>query len=186
MKMLHIIDDKTWDPDKHFLGSTKDIKGRAGYFEERGIERSELRIPQRGDFTCKCLLEEVDLSDTDIVLTEHPRYPMSLNYLRSTYPKLRIFIRGHNAEFLHQLHVAAAFLRTSSGGKGWRLIKARLAIRKAIQRLRFDFICARLADGVVDDAGVDEQRSFGNRFLAFGNACDHEFPTIDMPLAFFD
>ncbi len=148
-KVLHILGDKSWKPEFKYLGSTKDIVGRRDYFAARGIECVELQVKGRHDYLCLELLQAMDLSDVDAVLMEHPRYPRSMKYLRRTHPGARLMIRGHNAELIHQVHTAYAYLESGVGGSKWRWKRFRMTMRNLWDRFRFDLASARLSDYVL-------------------------------------
>jgi len=148
-KVLHVLGDKSWKPQFKFLGSTKDIVGRRDYFALRGIEVVELQVKGRHDHICLELLQQMDLSDFDAVLMEHPRYPRSMRYLRKTHPGIVLMIRGHNAELIHQLHTAWAYLQSGVGGWRWRWKRTRMTLKNVLDRFGYDLSCARLADYVL-------------------------------------
>jgi hypothetical protein len=148
-RVVHVVGSNTWKPQFAFLGSTKDIVGRRDYFAARGIECRELVAQHRSDDLCLKMLREMDLSDVDAVMFEHPRYPKSLAYLKREHPAVRRVIRGHNAELLHQLQTAAAYLRCGLGTPRWRRGQALHALQSAWQRFRFDWASARLSNAVL-------------------------------------
>ena len=147
--VLHVLGDKTWKPEYRFLGSTKDIVGRRDYFAARGIRCVELQVKGRHDSNCLAALKDMDLSDVDAVLMEHPRYPQSMRYLKETFPHIRRMIRGHNSELIHQLHTAYAYLNSGLSAFRWRWKRARMSFDNAIDRARYDIACARLSDYVL-------------------------------------
>lgn len=148
-KVLHILGDKSWKPQFKYLGSTKDIVGRRDYFAARGIECVEMQVKGRHDHICLEMLKAMDLSDIDAVIMEHPRYPRAMGWLREEHPRIRLMIRGHNAEAIHQLHTAYAFLTSGLSGWKWRLKRARMTLKNLWDRLRFDFASAHMADYVL-------------------------------------
>ena len=152
-KVLHILGDKSWRPQFKFLGSTKDIIGRREYFEHRHIECVEMLVKGRHDSICLEQLQAMhaagELDSVDAVMMEHPRYPRSMAWLRQTHPHALQMIRGHNAELIHQVHTAWAFIKSGVGGPAWRRKRARMTLRNAIDRTRFDFVCAHEADYVL-------------------------------------
>ena len=148
-KVLHVLGDKSWKPEYRFLGSTKDIVGRRDYFADRGIEFVELQVKGRHDYNCLEMLQQLDLSDFDAVLMEHPRYPKSMAYLKKTYPRLLRMIRGHNAELIHQLHTAWAYWNSGLSGPKWRWKRTRMTLKNVLDRFGYDVSCARLADYVL-------------------------------------
>ena len=123
-KVLHVLGDKSWKPQFRFLGSTKDIVGRRDYFASRGIECVEMQVKGRHDHICLEMLQAMDLADIDAVVMEHPRYPRAMRWLNETHPRIRLMIRGHNAEAIHQLHTAFAFLNSGLSGFKWRWKRA--------------------------------------------------------------
>ena len=148
-KVLHVLGDKSWKAEYKYLGSTKDIVGRREYFAARGIECVELIVKGRHDHNCLELVQAMDLSSFDAVFMEHPRYPESMKYLRKTYPRLLQFIRGHNAELIHQLHTVWAYLKSGLSGLKWRVKRARMSGKNVLDRLHFDIACAREADYIL-------------------------------------
>jgi hypothetical protein len=157
-KVLHVLGDKSWKPEYKYLGSTKDIVGRRDYFAERGIECVELQVKGRHDSVCLELLQGMDLKSFDAVLMEHPRYPKSMAYLRKAYPDLLLMIRGHNAELIHQVHTAWAYLNSGVGGSKWRWKRTRITLKNVWDRFRFDVTCARQADYVLAIADWEAKR----------------------------
>ena len=148
-KVLHVLGDKSWKPQFRFLGSTKDIVGRRDYFASRGIERVEMQVKGRHDSICLEMLQAMDLSDIDAVVMEHPRYPTAMRWLGENHPRIRLMIRGHNAEAIHQLHTAYAFLNSGLSGFKWRWKRARIALDNLWDRFRFDLVCGHRADYIL-------------------------------------
>jgi hypothetical protein len=148
-KVLHVLGDKSWKPQYKYLGSTKDIVGRRDYFEARGIECVELLVKGRQDVHCLSAFKATDFSDIDAVVMEHPRYPKAMRYLRSRHPHIVQMIRGHNAELIHQAHTSWAYLKSGLAGPRWRLKRAGMSARNAIDRLGYDIVCGREADYVL-------------------------------------
>ena len=147
--VLHVLGERSWEPQFRFLGSTKDILGRRQYFAERGIECRELAVKSRDDDLCLKLLSGMDLDGVDAVLMEHPRYPKSLAWLKQTRPDIVRMIRGHNAELIHQLHVTQAYRICGVGTEAWRAHRISKSLKNARSRLEFDYACARLSDHVL-------------------------------------
>ena len=157
-KVLHVLGDKSWKPQFKFLGSTKDIVGRRDYFALRGIECVELQVKGRHDSICLEALQAMDLSDFDAVLMEHPRYPRSMAYLKKTQPRIVRMIRGHNAELIHQLHTAYAYLKSGVGGSKWRWKRTRMTLKNLWDRFSYDLSCSRLADYVLAISDWEAER----------------------------
>ena len=152
-KVLHILGDKSWKPQFKYLGSTKDIVGRRDYFAARGIDCVEMQVKGRHDSICLDMLQAMhrsgELSSVDAVVMEHPRYPRAMGWLREEHPRIRLMIRGHNAEAIHQVHTAYAFLTSGLSGWKWRFKRARMTLKNLWDRLRFDFSSAHMADYVL-------------------------------------
>ena len=148
-KVLHVLGDKSWKPQFKYLGSTKDIVGRRDYFAARGIECVEMQVKGRHDHICLEMLQAMDLSDVDAIVMEHPRYPKAMRWLKTAHPHILLMIRGHNAEAIHQLHTAYAFLVSGLSGFKWRFKRARMTTKNLLDRLGFDLSCARLSDYVL-------------------------------------
>ena len=157
-KVLHVLGDKSWKPQFKFLGSTKDIVGRRDYFAWRGIHCVEMQVKGRHDHICLEMLQAMDLTDVDAVVMEHPRYPKAMNWLKDAHPRIRLMIRGHNAEAIHQLHTAYAFLNSGLSGFKWRFKRARMTLKNLWDRLRFDLACAHLADYVLSISDWEAER----------------------------
>jgi hypothetical protein len=157
-KVLHIVGGNPWRERLHFHGSTKDILNRRDYFKAREIEHVEIMLPARNDSACLERLKSMDLRDFDAVITEHPRYPDSLLYLKKEHPHIVRIIRGHNAELVHQLQTAFAYLRCGFGTRKWRFQQARQSARHAFQRFRFDLLCAHRSDYVLAISEWEAQR----------------------------
>ena len=151
-KVLHVLGDKSWKPQFKYLGSTKDIVGRRDYFASRGIQCVEMQVKGRHDHICLEMLQAMDLSDIDAVVMEHPRYPRTMRWLNETHPRITLMIRGHNAEAIHQLHTAYAFLNSGLSGFKWRWKRARVSLNNLWDRFRFDLVCAHRADYVLSIA----------------------------------
>ncbi|MBI4605409.1 MAG: glycosyltransferase [Planctomycetes bacterium] len=111
MKLLHVIFSSVVKPQDRFLGTTKDVRGHTQYLRERGIEHEELVLPVRKERCFREALEKLDPSRFDVVLTEGTYYPSVVRDLKRRHPRLRILMRGINAELLHWLHSAHAALR---------------------------------------------------------------------------
>src|SRR5262249_42883354 len=109
----------------------------------------EMQVKGRHDHICLEMLQAMDLSDVDAVVMEHPRYPKAMRWLKKTHPRIRMMIRGHNAEAIHQLHTAWAFLTSGLSGGKWRFKGARMTLNNLKDRLGFDLSCARLSDYVL-------------------------------------
>lgn len=180
--VVHVVGGNTWKPQFRFLGSTKDIVGRRDYFAARGIECHELVVPNRNDELCLKMLRSTDFSAVDAVIFEHPRYPKSLAFLRRDHPAVTRVIRGHNAELIHQLHTAAAFLRCGLGTPRWRYARALGALSSAWRRFRYDWTSARLGDFVLAISEW-EARHYWSRLGPAGRAvwCPYFLPEKYLP-----
>lgn len=149
MRVVHVVSSNFLDPQFKYLGSTKDILGRYEYFAARGIECEQIVLRSRSDELCGQALSKFDFSRFTALFIEHPRYPKTLTEVRRRWPKLRILIRGHNAEFIHHWHAAAAYWTSGFGSGGWRAKKAGQSAKTAFQRFRDDRRCAAAADAVM-------------------------------------
>ena len=152
-KVLHVLGDKSWRPQFKYLGSTKDIVGRRDYFASRGIQCVEMQVKGRHDHICLEMLQQMDLAGElagiDAVVMEHPRYPRAMRWLGENHPRIRLMIRGHNAEAIHQLHTAYAFMASGLSGFRWRWKRARVALNNLWDRFRFDLVCGHRADYIL-------------------------------------
>jgi hypothetical protein len=89
----------------------------------------------------------MDLSRVGGIIFEYPIYPRTLKLIKKNYPETRLLVRAHHAEFYQRLHYFAARAKYVYG---WRRIKGHLVMARDIpRRLRQDYSCARLADGVL-------------------------------------
>ena len=110
MKLLHVFFSSVVNPRHRFLGTTKDIRGRTQYFEERGIDYEELILKVRKEKYFLRGLERISPEEFDVALIEGTYFPETVLFLRKNYPHLRILMRGINAEIYHWTHSAHAAL----------------------------------------------------------------------------
>lgn len=165
--VLHVVGVNLWDPELHFLGSTKDIVGRREYFEARGIECQELQVPHRDDATCLEMLQAMDLAPIDAILFEHPRYPATMKWLKANHRRILRVIRGHNAELLHHRQIARAYDECGFGNIEWRERQSSRSRERAIKRYRQDKGSARYADVILAISDW-EARYYWRRLRPFG------------------
>jgi hypothetical protein len=163
LRLLHVVPAGLHDPKLRFHGSTKDILGRIEYFGVRDIAVTELDTgPRHNDRGLLQALNSVPLKTFDTVLLEYPRFPRSIAHIRKENPQARILVRGHNAEFLHQVHLIAgeALLAThqplGESVKRWRPMAR--ALRDLWVKSLADRACARLADAVLSISDWETQR----------------------------
>ncbi len=131
------------------MGSTRDTRGRFEYFSERGIHSDQLVLKSRSDdLLCEKLnhMEKDKISNYQAIIFEYPRYPKSIKYLRKHYPKVRLFIRSHNAEVYHQMHYALATLKFSSSRKD--LVQSFNLFKLGLSRFILDTKCSKLSHGI--------------------------------------
>jgi hypothetical protein len=143
MKLLHVIKNTVTNPIHKYLGSTKDIRGRTQYFENRKVEYDEIYFEGRKAVLDRKLLKKIktiDLSSYEAVFCEYPIYVRSLFYLRRNYPHLKLIVRSHNAEFYHLIHYFIATYKMHH----YKLALSHL--RHSFFRLYQDFLCGCIAD----------------------------------------
>ena len=95
--ILHVVPDSINNTRKGFIGSTKDVLGRAEYFAERGYAVRQFVSPGRSDEETLAMLRGADLADCRAVVFEYEMYVHSLDFLRRTHPGIRRVVRAHNA-----------------------------------------------------------------------------------------
>lgn len=167
MRVLHLFFSSVIKPQHRFLGTTKDIRGRTQYFEERGIVYEEAVIEVRKEKYVIAELKARDLSRYDVMIWEGTYYPHSLNYLRHKAPHIRVYSRGINAEIYHWLHSMHAAFRFDSLKRTWFDFKGTVNFG-----LR-DIKSARRADGILSICDWETQR-YWNRLCVYGRA--HTLP----------
>lgn len=146
MQILHILPHSITKPHHHYLGSTKDIRGRTEYFMSRGFRIAELVVERRSDDFLIEKFKSLQFDQYDMVFFELAIYPGAIKYLKQTVPHLARVVRPINAEFYHQLHLIRAQqfnLKSLSG-----LNHTQLGVRTALWRLRIDIACAWAAHSV--------------------------------------
>ena len=142
MRILHIFSQKALDPLHVFLGSTKDIRCRTEYFENRQIPFDELVLETRDDSLLMEKLKSIKLDQYNAVFIEYPNYPRAIAHIKQVAPEIKVIIRAHNAELLHNLdYVRAAFLK-------FKYKKILRYIGNAVTRYRQEKECSRLADAI--------------------------------------
>lgn len=151
-KILHVVPDSLSKPNKLYLGSTKDIRGRTEYFQLREIQYDELLVQKRSDAFLLDIIQKMDLGSYDTVFFELALYPKTMAYIRKRYPKIKQVVRSINADFYHWLHYFYAPLLHPSLALASRKAFFRAVqfewLRYAFERLHMDITCARRADFV--------------------------------------
>lgn len=147
MRVLHMVPDSVAMPRHHFLGSTKDIRGRTEYFQTRAIAFDELPIKQRSDQWLVTTLPDVPLETYTLILIEHPLYPKTLSYLRQRVPHTPVLTRAHNAELYHHWDILRANGLRNDGQSRRAMLAANWKILKeGWRRFRLDRQFARDSD----------------------------------------
>jgi len=146
MRVLHVFFSSVIKPQHKFLGTTKDIRGRTQYFEQRGIEYQELILKVREEKYFLEGLKRVDLSSFDAVLTEGTYFPRSVGVIKSANPRIMVLMRGINAEIFHWLHSAEAALRFDT----WKRVL--FDLKGTLDFGSKDILCARRADYILSIA----------------------------------
>jgi len=141
-RVMHVVPDSIHDPRHFHIGSTKDIRGRTEYFEDRGIPVDEVVAEGRSDKRLLEVLKRTPLEPYTAAFLEYPIYPRSMRHLRKAAPQMTLITRGSNAELYHRLHLVEANRRSGSPGR------ALTSLRESVVRLYQDRTCARLADFV--------------------------------------
>lgn len=146
MKILHVVPDSVVNPNKKYLGGTKDIRCRTEYFKARGINYDEIHIKRtvkhmrRSDRLLLKKLKSLNLSHYTTVFFEYPIYPKSMKYLKRKHPDLYLAVRSHNAEFYQQLH------RTKAWALNFNILSAFFFLEGSLRYLVWDLLCARYAN----------------------------------------
>jgi hypothetical protein len=144
-EILHVVGPAFAAPDLQFLGSTKDLMGRQEYLAARGFRTTTVIVASRSDERLLAYLQSRDLQEVSCIWFENLRYPRSMAYVRATAPQIVLVARAINAEFLHSLHTALAYLLMTPTSRAWRWKKCRRAFLAAFRKLRLDLRCSRLA-----------------------------------------
>jgi Methyltransferase domain/Glycosyl transferases group 1 len=147
--ILHVVPDSINDTRKGFVGSTKDVLGRAEYFAERGHRVRQFVSPGRSDDETLAMLRDVDLGDCQVAVFEYEMYVRSLDFLQRKYPRVRRVVRSHNANLPHFVDQFRGRLRMLQENKGTDLSQATESIHLALARFRLDRECAGLADAIL-------------------------------------
>ena len=147
--ILHVVPDSINNTRKGFIGSTKDVLGRAEYFGERGYAVRQFVSPGRSDEETLAMLRGADLADCRAVVFEYERYVHSLDFLRRTHPGIRRVVRAHNANLPHLVDQFRGRLRMIQENRGTDLSQATESIHLALARFRLDGECAALADAIL-------------------------------------
>ncbi len=151
MKALHVFFASVNKPQHRFLGTTKDIRGRTQYFAEREIEVQELILKIREERYFLDGLKQIDLQPFDFVLIEGTYFPRSVAALKAANPRVKVLMRGINAELLHWLHSAEAALRFDTWKRVFFDLKGTLDFGSK------DILCARRADYILAIAEWETQ-----------------------------
>jgi len=143
MRVLHVFFSSVINPQHKFLGTTKDIRGHTQYFVERGIHCEELILKVRKEKYFLEGLQGADLSRFDAVFVEGTYYPKTLRHITERYPKVKLILRGINAELFHWIHSAHAALLYDT----WKRVI--FDLKGSAWFGLSDFRCARLADFIL-------------------------------------
>lgn len=155
-QILHIVPESLRDKAFYFHGSTKDIASRTEYFVENKIEFEELIAPDRDDAKLLEKLKNKNLEKYDIALFEFHIFERSFDYLKKTYPHLKLVTRPNNAEFYHQWHHLLSTILNRRGNLVIKILKALKSfpshlknVRYGFYRLKLDFLFTKKADHVL-------------------------------------
>lgn len=102
--VLHILSNSIFDSYHHYLGSTKDIRCRTQYFNQRKINFKEIILKYRTDEELLKHFVLIDFKKYDIILFEYSRFPRSMHFVHKREPEIKLYTRTHNAEALHRVH----------------------------------------------------------------------------------
>lgn len=144
MKMLHVFPATVKNPKHLYAGSTKDIRGRTEYLQNRNIQCDELVVADRSDESLMWELKKHNLSDYSHVLIEFTLYPRSIRVLKYGMPHIAVLVRPHNAEFYHRMHYVFCSVRRGDQ----RPRQAIKNILEGISRLKLDYVCGAEADRI--------------------------------------
>lgn len=152
-RILFVVPESAVDPAMRFHGSTKDILSHEQYFVDRGISMEKLVVP-RGEEKVLNILKRKSLENYAGVFIDIPKtYPLTIRYIKETFPTLPVIFRSANAELFHRLDWARA---EPSWSEKKNLLK--LAFRGWLG----DRACARFADWVMPIS--DHDARYWNRF----------------------
>jgi hypothetical protein len=147
--ILHVVPDSINNTRTIFIGSTKDVWGRAEYFAARGHHVRQFVSAGRSDDEAVAMLREADLRDCRAVLFEYEVYVRSLDFLKRNHPEIRRLVRAHNANLPHLVDQFRGRLRMLQERRGADFTEATKAIHRALMRFRLDSQCAGLADTIL-------------------------------------
>lgn len=147
--LLHVVPDSINNTGKIFIGSTKDVMGRAEYFAARGHSVRRFVSVGRSDEGTLAMLRAAELDDCQAVLFEYEMYVRSLDFLRQNHPRIRRIVRAHNANLPHLVDQFRGRLRMIQARQEADFAQATSAIHLALARFRLDCACAELADAIL-------------------------------------
>lgn len=140
-KVLHVFKSVYTLPKQHFLGSTKDIRGRTEYFHDRNISYDELLVDGKDNYRRHIAGYMKDkLHEYSAVILEMTFSPDAASFIRRHAPNTKVLVRSHNAELLHRWDWIRA-------AKLWQYSAGMLA--RPIRNFLFDYLCGRRADYVL-------------------------------------
>jgi hypothetical protein len=140
--ILHVVPDSITDRRKAFIGSTKDVMGRAEYFANRAHRVRQFVSVHRSDEAALAMLRTADLTDCHTVLFEFEMYVRSLDFLRQNHPHIRRVVRAYNANLPHFVDQFRGQLRMIRAGQATDLALGTSTIHRALGRFRQDCACA--------------------------------------------
>lgn len=140
-KILHVFKSVYTLPQRHFLGSTKDIRGRTEYFHERNISYDEFLVDEKDNYRRNIALRIKDkLHEYTAAILEMTFSPDAASYIRRHSPNTKVLVRSHNAELLHRWDWVRAT-------KLWR--RSAGLLTRPIRNFLFDYFSGRRADYVL-------------------------------------
>lgn len=161
MKILIIVGSKSISIKD--LGSSKDILTRSKLLIENGCDIKQLRVPSRNDDKLLSILKNKNLNNTDVILFEHTRYPKTLRYIKTQFPKIKRLVRTHNAEFLHGVDKIKALVNTYGMRTITRPMYLFKLLYRALNSLYLDIKCASLSSAILSCNEI-ESRSYWSLF----------------------
>jgi len=118
-KILLVTTDKI-ELNSYGLGSSKDITHRVSLINKLNYQLKILAINGRNDNKCRDRLRDLlHRQYFDIIIFEHAAWPKSIKFIKKNFQSIKILLRCHNEEILHNIDMILAFLFTRKIGKGY-------------------------------------------------------------------
>ena len=147
--LLHLVPHSVGASDFHLHGSTKDIRGRHQYFNERGVSY-DVFYHRRNLDQLKDVLTGDNLPDYTHILVDGSFTFKDWKFLTRRWPKAKRMFRSHNSELPHRLDAVRALSEVAATDDTERLAQNRIDTRLN-RRVFFDrdLAAARFADCIL-------------------------------------